>query len=182
MLLQSLQKTLNNNGMAELADYIVIGKVASTYGTRGWLKITSYTEFKDNILQYVPWYLEKANRWELIKIEDSRIQSKGIIVKLVGWDAPETARLLTGKKIAIQRSQLPVLSEDEYYWRDLVGLTVVNADGIKLGQVLYLIETGSNDVLVVKGETEFAIPYLLDEVITRIDLKNRVIYVNWELL
>lgn len=163
--------------------YIVIGKFGSTYGVNGWIKILAYTEFGSNILEYLPWYIKHENdTWTTIKVESGRIHGKGIIAKLAGINTPEEARLMTGKTIAVTRSQLPALKENEYYWSDLIGLTVINANGEILGKVTYLIETGSNDVLVVKGEKEHAIPYLLGKVIKNIDLNNQEIHVDWELL
>lgn len=165
------------------ADYVIIGKIGTTYGVHGWLKVLSYTEATSHILDYSPWYLEEApDRFKELTLTGGREHGKGIIVKLDGIDNPEQARLLTGKKIAILKTQLPALNKDEYYWRDLIGLTVIDQHGKQLGQVSYLIETGSNDVLVVKGEQEQAIPFLLNDVITRIDLDNKTLYVNWELL
>jgi 16S rRNA processing protein RimM len=162
-------------------NYIVVGKVGSTYGVHGWVKILSYTEWTDNILTYAPWYIEEGEYWKEIDITHSQIHGKGVIVKFAGWNNPEEARKLSGKKIAITRSQLPDLKKDEYYWRDLEGLTVINQHGETLGKVVYLIATGSNDVLVVKGEKEFAIPYLPD-VVTNIDLEQGIMTVHWELI
>lgn len=163
-------------------DFIVIGKIGSTYGIHGWLKIHTYTEFGSNLLEYQPWYLQGLNdKWDPIKIEDGKLYGKGLVAKFPGLDSPEEARLLTGKVIGIARSQLPALDENEYYWSDLIGLTVINQNGEALGKVIYLMETGSNDVLVVKGEKEHAIPFLLGKVIKNIDLAKQEIHVDWEL-
>jgi len=164
-------------------DYVIIGKIGTTYGVQGWVKVFSFTEWTNDILGYGPWYIENAEGWEQIDISDGHPHGKGVVVKFTGYDNPEQARLLTGKKIGIRRSQLPALHEDEYYWSDLEGLTVINQHGTTLGKVIYLIETGSNDVLVVKNDEddkELAIPYLPDEVVIRIDLKNQVMHVNWD--
>lgn len=166
----------------DTADYVVVGQIGSTYGVKGWLKIISYTEFVENIMDFNPWYIEDRNIWEVIKVEDCQGHGKGIIAKLKGYNNPEEARLLSGKKIAILRSQLPTLPEDEYYWRDLKGLTVIDQHGTNLGKVIYLIETGSNDVLVVKGTKEHAIPYLPGDVVTNVDLAKGEIHVNWEVI
>ena len=167
---------------AEIA-YITVGKVGSTYGVQGWLKIRTYTEFGASILNYTPWYLSSGDdKWNALDIEEGRIHGNGIIAKLAGFNTPEEARLLTGKTIAITRSQLPELEIDEYYWSDLEGLTVINSDGNVLGKVIYLIATGSNDVLVVKGDKEHAIPYLPGKVVTSVDLNKQEIHVNWELI
>lgn len=166
----------------EDSPYLIIGKIGSTYGTKGWIKITSYTEVIAQILDYRPWYIEDANTWKPIEIEKSQLHGKGIIIKFTGFDSPEQARLLNGKNIAIQRSQLPKLAKNEYYWSDLKGLTVIDQNGHVLGKVIYLIETGSNDVLVIKGKKEYAIPYLLGKVITDVDLAKSEMRVNWEVI
>lgn len=162
--------------------YITIGKIGSTYGIQGWLKIHAFTEFSASILTYQPWVIKKNHGWEILQVEDSQQQGKTVLIKLKDINSPEAARLLTGKDIAIKRSQLPALKKDEYYWSDLIGLTVINKNGENLGKVTSLMATGSNDVLVVKGETEQAIPFFLGEVILNIDLLKQEIHVDWESL
>src|SRR5690242_12648371 len=103
-------------------EYVVIGKIGATYGIKGWLKILSFTDPMTNISVYPTWYLENKDTWVSIKVEDCRKHAKGMIAKLEGQENPEQARLLTGKKIAVKRSDLPTLENDEYYWRDLIGL------------------------------------------------------------
>lgn len=166
----------------DAADYIIIGKFASTHGVHGWIKVRAYTEFGPAILDYLPWYLHRNNTFTPLQVESGKTQGNTIMAKLVGIDTPEEARLLTGASIAIPRSLLPSLKENEYYWSDLVGLNVINQRGECLGKVIYLMETGSNDVLVVKGEKEIAIPYLMGSIVTRVDLAKQEIHVDWELL
>jgi 16S rRNA processing protein RimM len=163
--------------------FIRIGKVGSTYGVHGWLRVHTYTDLDTNILKYKPWYLSNNNQqWDMVTLEDGRVHSGSIIVKLAGFNTPEQSRLLAGKIIAIHRSQLPPLNQGEYYWSDLEGLTVINKNGVILGTVSYLIETGANDVLVIKdpGNKEQAIPYLPGKVIINVDLTAQQIHVDWE--
>jgi 16S rRNA processing protein RimM len=161
--------------------FVPIGKIGTTYGIQGWLKIQTYTEFDINILNYQPWYLSHGNdHWNISEIVVGRKHGKGIIIKFPTIHTPEEARLLTGKIIAIPRSQLPTLKQGEYYWTDLEGLSVINQHGEYLGKIIYLMETGSHDVMVIKGSKEMAIPYLLGKVITNIDLIAQKIHVNWE--
>ncbi len=164
-------------------EYIVVGKIGSTYGVQGWLKIFSFTEVMANILDYDPWYMEDGNSWKIIEINAGREHGKALVAHLVGYDTPEQARLLTGKKIAVKRSQLPALPSNEYYWTDLIGLKVIDQRGQELGNILYMLETGSNDVFVIKNQgKEHAIPYLPGTVVTDVDLANRVMHVNWDLI
>lgn len=165
--------------------YLTVGKIGSTYGVRGWLKIQTYLEVGTDLLEYKRWYLSSGkNDLNLIEVEDGRLHGKTLIVKFFNINSPEEARLLTGKTIYLDRSQLPQLQENEYYWSDLVGLTVIDQHQQVLGTVIYLLETGSNDVLVIKhaNQKEYAIPFLLKDVILNIDLDKREIRVNWELI
>lgn len=164
-------------------DYIIVGKIGSTYGIHGWLKIQSFTGNIADVLDYEPWYIEDHSGWKLIKREAGKLHGKGVIAKLDGYNNPEKARLLTGKSIAVKRTQLPALKDNEFYWRDLEGLTVINQHNEELGVISYMIETGANDVLVIqKNNKEHAIPYLPDDVVISIDLEKRIMRVNWDLI
>src|ERR1700760_4337446 len=109
--------------MANESEYVIVGKIGATFGIKGWLKIISYTQKQNDILEYHPWYLENGKNWEPLQIIEGQQHGKGVIVHIKGYDQPETARVLTGKNIAVERSQLPKLKEGEYYWKDLEGLT-----------------------------------------------------------
>jgi len=161
-------------------EYVIIAKIGSTYGLKGWVKVFSYSEDSTRILDYKSWYIEDKETWTLTHAQERQTHGKLVIAKFPGFETPEQARSLTGKKIAVRCSDLPTLSKNQYYWRDLEGLTVINQHGESMGKVIYLMETGANDVLVVKGEKEIAIPYLLGTVVTRIDLEKQEIHVNWE--
>lgn len=163
--------------------FVKVGNIGSTFGIHGWLKINSYTEFGASILAYQPWYLLDA-KGNYLKItpESTRVQGNKLLAKLPNITTPEEAQAYTGRIIAIERSQLPTLEKNEYYWSDLEGMSVIDQHGKHLGNVIYLMATGSNDVLVVKGEKEHAIPYRPGEVITAVDLDKREIHVNWDVL
>jgi 16S rRNA processing protein RimM len=163
---------------------IVIGKIGSTFGVHGWLKVQPFTEYAASILEYSPWHLSSDEKtWEPITPEDGRIQGGDtVLVKLKGVDTPEAARLFTGRRIGIMREQLPALPTNQFYWSDLQDLTVINKDGTVLGKVSYMIETGSNDVLVVKGEKEIAIPFIFGKVVLSVDLAKKEIQVDWDVL
>lgn len=164
--------------------YITIGRVGSAYGIRGWLKIRSYTEEPLQILQYNPWYLAEGSSWQAFELEEGKQHGKGIVVKFSGIETPEVGKKLTGRIIAIKREQLAHLPENQYYWADLEGLTVIDQHGKTLGKISYLIATGSNDVLVIQDPSgkEQAIPYLPGSVVKKIDLKQGVMHVDWDLI
>lgn len=163
--------------------YLTVGKIGSTFGIKGWLKIQSFTEFGASILDFKPWFLSiDGTQWKEAEIEHTQTHAKKVLVKFKGIDTPEKARLLTGQYIGIIREQLPSLPKNEYYWSDLEGLTVIDQHDQVLGTVLYLLSTGANDVLIVKGTKEHAIPYLPGQVIKEVDLGQKIIRVDWELL
>ena len=92
----------------------------------------------------------------------------------------DQAEALAGAIIAIQREQLPELEDAEFYWADLIGLAVQTQEGVELGHVDHLFETGSNDVVVVKGDRERLIPFVMDQVIQSVDLESRLMVVDWD--
>ena len=141
----------------------------------------SYTEPRENILNYSPWLLGKKNgKFAEWRVEEGRLHGKGLIIKFEAIENPESAARLSGLTVAILRDQLPEAAKDEYFWADLIGLVVITTTGSNLGQVDYLIETGANDVLVIKGERERLVPFVQGDVIKNIDLKEGEITVDWD--
>ncbi len=154
---------------------VVIGTISGLYGVKGWVKIYSYTDPRENILQYTPWFING----QAIELEAGKPQGKGIIAKLVGIDDRNQAMALLQTDICIPK--LPVLPKDEFYWSDLIGLRVINEENIDFGCISQLFETGANDVIVVKNqEVERLIPFVWKEVIERIDLEKREMRVRWD--
>ncbi len=161
-------------------DKVVIGHIAGVYGVKGWVKIRSYTDPIENILQYRRWQLGLPDGWQQRRLLEGRLHGKGLIALIEGLQTPEFARTMIDTEIAIERSELPSISVGEYYWVDLIGLEVVTIDGHKLGKVSHLIETGANDVMIVRGEREHCVPYIRDDVIRQVDLDSATIEVDWD--
>jgi 16S rRNA processing protein RimM len=159
---------------------IIMGRIAGPYGVRGWVRVASYTEVPERLLEYAPWYLRRGEQWQPTVIAEAKRHPKGLLVRLPGCEDRETAAGLAGSDIAVHRSQLPPAAAGEYYWSDLIGLTVLTLDGRPLGTVDRLIETGANDVLVVEGERERLIPFVQGSVIDGVDLEMRIIRVDWD--
>lgn len=158
---------------------VSIGRFGSPFGVRGWIKVISYTDPRDQILTYRPWQIDVQGEWQLAQVVDAQSHVKNIVVKLEGCDDRNAAQLYTHQEIAIEREQLPVLKNGEYYWVDLIGLEVITTKGEKFGFVDHLFATGNNDVFVVKGDRERLIPYI-DEVIKEINLQTKRIVVDWD--
>jgi 16S rRNA processing protein RimM len=163
------------------AQPVILGKITGLYGVRGWVKVYSHTEPRANIVKYSPWLIRKPGAdWQEITVRSGKAHGKGVVAQLQGVNDRDQAAQLMGAEIAVPRSQLPAAAEGEYYWADLVGLHVVNLEGVELGKVSHLMETGANDVLVVKGERERLIPFLQPDVVTEVDLDTGRIQVDWD--
>ena len=164
----------------------VVGKITSAYGVKGWVKVLSYTEPMDNLLSYrrVIWVAEGGQRE--LEVEAGKRHGKGMILKLKGFETPETVRVLCGGLIEVAVEEFPALAEGEYYWHQLEGLKVITTAGQLLGVVDHLMETGANDVLVVRAtpesidQQERLIPYLPDQVVQQVDLEAGCLTVDWE--
>ena len=159
---------------------IVVGRIAGLHGVRGWVKVFSYTQPREQVFAYQPWQLERAGRWHEIKVAETAGSGKTLIARLPGIDSREDAAPWVDADIAIARSLLPPSTHGEWLWADLEGLRVVNSELVDFGCVDHLIETGANDVLVVRGERERLIPLLPDRVVTKVDLEAGVIHVEWD--
>jgi 16S rRNA processing protein RimM len=168
-------------------DQITLGKVGAVYGIKGWLRIHSFTDESDAILDYFPWSLKLGNNTRTVDVTDWRKHNKGLVVKVAGIDDRDDAQALVGSDILINESSLPELSKGDYYWRDLIGMAVVTTQGYDLGVVSDMLETGANDVLVVKAnlndgfsKKERLIPYLLEQVVESVSIENKQICVDWD--
>ncbi len=162
---------------------IIVGKINGLYGIQGGLKVFSYTDPPTNIFHYTPWQLKLVNQpdWQVVDVIKGRTQGQVLIVYLVDRTTRETAAQLLGAEIAVERQQLPAIGEDDYYWTDLIGLTVYNHQQIILGRVDQLLTTGLHDILVIHGEREYLIPFVRQITINEVQLSKGVIYVNWEI-
>lgn len=160
---------------------VVLGRVSGLFGVRGWVKIHSYTDPREAILDYPNWLIELDGCWQAVGVAEGRPHGKTLIVRFDGVDDRDAASSYVNAEVAVDRSALPETGEGEYYWSDLIGLRVERQDGDEIGRVASLLETGANDVLVVRGgEKEILIPFLTGKVIEEVDLVDGVIRVDWE--
>lgn len=157
-----------------------MGRVSGLFGVRGWLKIYSHTSPREGIIRYRDWFLKQGDAWRQYKVIAGRSQGRGVVAQLQGIDDRDLAATLVNCDIAVQRRQLPKLESGEYYWADLQGLRVTNLEGVELGVVSHLFETGANDVMVVEGERERLIPYTWGEAVREVDLERGEILVDWD--
>lgn len=157
-----------------------MGRVVGAQGILGWVKLKTYTEFADSLVDFPVWWLgDEKQPWREITVEKFAVQSKGLIAKFPGCNDRTAAEKYKGLLVAVPRSSLPQQSDDEYYWTDLIGIAVVNLAGESLGTVDNLMDTGANQVLCVRGASgEILIPFIASA-IRKVDLAEKVIRVDW---
>jgi len=160
---------------------VVMGKVVGAQGLQGWVKVHAFTEYLDSLLDYDTWYVGNEQSWRPLQVLEANVHGgKVLIAKLQGIVDRTAAEKCKGLLIAVPRDSLPEQPEGEYYWSDLIGLSVENLAGESFGIVDSLLETGANDVLVVKGERgETLIPFIAS-VIQQVSLKEKTIRVDWQ--
>lgn len=166
---------------------IVLGKIGAVYGIKGWLKVHSFTDETEAILDYFPWSLKLGNKTKSVEISDWKKHNKGLVVKVAGIDDRDIAQTMVGYEILGDQEALPELPEGEFYWRDLIGMSVATEQGYDLGTVSDIMETGANDILVVKAnrndafsKKERLLPYNFEHCIISIDANNKQICVDWD--
>jgi 16S rRNA processing protein RimM len=149
---------------------IEFGRVAGAYGVRGWLKVV--VDEPEVLARQPLWRLAGAEH----EVQQTKIHSGTLLAKLQGIDNPEQAKALKGKAVQIPR---PEAGEGRYYWSDLVGLQVVNGQGVVLGVVKQMSSNGAHDVMEVAGERTRLLPFVPAYVL-RVDLQARRIEVDWQ--
>jgi 16S rRNA processing protein RimM len=160
---------------------IIVGKVSGVHGVKGWIKLFSWTQPRDNIVSYDPLWIElKPGQWQAQKVLQARPQGRTIVAQFEGLDDRDQAAGLIGKRVAIKPEQLPEL-EEGWYWSELIGLQVVNQAGVELGTVASMQETGANDVLVIgQGAEAVLIPFVTGPIVKQVDVDAGTILVDWD--
>jgi len=167
---------------------VTMGRVVAPYGIKGWIKIQPFTQLQQGLLDYPRWLVGQEGEWQPRVVETAKVHGATVVAKLEGVADREQAAALQGMRIAVSRDDFPEPATNEFYWADLVGLKVVNADGVALGNVTRVFETGANDVLVVEdkvtneaaaNQRERLLPFIAP-VIRQVDIAGGTIIVDWD--
>lgn len=160
---------------------VILGRIRGPHGVRGWLRVQTFTEERETLLRHPRWLVGSGNDFREYRLEKGQGHGSGLLVSLEGVSGRDDAEALRNRDVAVWRDALPELPEDEFYWSDLEGLEVLTVKGVRLGVVERLFETGANDVMVVRGEDrERLIPFVMDEVVRRVDLSAGCLEVDWD--
>ena len=171
-----------NNGRPTLQQkMILLGRVVGAFGVRGQLKLESWTEPREAIFRYQPWILRGADGNER-EFTGARGKNSGkhLVASFPEVEDRDLAESLRGTEIWVPRSALPPPGPEEFYWVDLEGLRVVNVDGVDFGTVSHLFSTGSNDVLVARGDKERLVPFVQPDFVRSVDFEAGLVTVDWD--
>ena len=181
----------------------ILGKVSGYYGVKGWVKIYSYTQPRENIVRYKTLKIKfgtssgnlgnSSKEWQDIQLDSGKAHGKGVVAHFSGYDNREISARLIGAELAVHRSEFKPAAKDEYYWTDLIDLIVINLEGVELGRVTRLIETAANDVLVIaptqheanahkqniQEQAEILIPFVHEHYVKKVDLEAGTMTVDW---
>ncbi len=156
---------------------ILIAKIQAHQGLKGWLKVYSYSESIKKFSNYSYFFVLNDNTYTKLYIEDI-IFDKSIKIKFKNFNSREHNNNFIGKNLYIESSQLDSLKAGQFYWKDLIGLNVYTDNKQKIGIVRDIIETGANDVLVIKGDKDYLVPYIYGESVKKICLERHKIIID----
>ena len=162
-----------------LEEMVPVGVLGKVHGLHGELKFTPFT----NVLQIIEGmeevflYSEEKGRGFFLRVESIRAMPKKILLKFFEFDTREDAEVLEGFKVYVRRDELPKLGEDEYYYEEVYDCKVYE-EGEDIGKVVDIIETGSNEVLVVEKDGKERLIPVIKDYIEEIDTKNKRIRVR----
>ena len=165
--------------MSAKEKWVILGRVSGVFGVKGWLKVQSYTEPRDNIVGFGAWTLRMNGVDHAFDVEEGHSHAGSVVAKLHGVDDRDRARDWVGADIVVLREQLPKIAAGELYWTDLEGLEVRTTTGTVLGTVDHLLATGGNDVLVLDSSPRLLIPFVAGDVVKEVDLNAGLIVVDW---
>jgi 16S rRNA processing protein RimM len=182
------------------ADALEVGRILDAWGVKGWVKILPHSTDPEALFSAKTWYLQAPDAkfrpgFSLfsgtvsLKVDEAKIHSGTVVAKFSGIDDRNVAEALRGARIFLARSSFPAASTDEYYWVDLIGLNVVNREGVALGCVRDLMTTGPQSVLCIEYNStqqdgtsmsaERMIPFV-SAYVDKVDIAGKCITVDWQ--
>lgn len=173
-------------------DAVEVGRIADAWGVKGWFKVLPYSADPEALFAAKTWFLQPSEKGARsfsigtvqLAIRQARVHSDSVVAWAQGVDDRDAAEALRGARIFVPRESFPATGEDEYYWVDLIGLPVVNREGVPLGTVRELLPTGPQTTLVLACEhegkaNERMIPFV-SAFVDKVDLAGRCITVDWQ--
>jgi 16S rRNA processing protein RimM len=170
------------------ADLVVVGRVIDAWGLKGGIKVQPYSQDAQALLKAREWWIEEGPEWRDVEVFSARLHGLSVTATLVGISDRDVAEKLKGRAICVPRSRFPVTEDSEYYWVDLVGLSVFNPAGEELGQVRTLLDHSAHPILEIEGaaaagsqERVVRLVPFVSAIVLDVDLGARRMVVDWQL-
>lgn len=191
------QSTQSGAGVKVPSDLVTVGYISGAYGIQGWVRVKPYSADADALLGARTWWLDKPELRD-VEMMQAKHHSGDVVARLMGVAGRDAAEALKGAVVQIARSHFPALSDDEFYWVDLIGLAVENLQGESLGTVGDLMDNGAHPILRIvpmapvapatdvaapaddKAAAEILIPFV-DQFVKSVVMAEKKIVVDWGL-
>lgn len=157
--------------------YLAIGFLRRPHGVTGEIIMDLHTDFPDRIKTGRKVYV--GEKYDSVTIDGVRQHGNGLLVRIKGFDTPETVGRFRNQWVYVQSKDVPPLPEGQHYKYELIDLEVMDDEGNKLGVLVEIIETGANDVYIIRNETgkEILLP-AIPPVILNVDMEARLMKVH----
>ena len=162
-----------------MADLYTVGKIVNTHGIKGELKIMPVTDFPEQRFAPGSELVIEGQTPLTVTVQGARKQKNMYLLKLKGFDDINEVEQFKGRELGVKEADLQPLSAGEYYYHDIIGLTVIDQNGEALGQVSEIMSPGANDVWVIPrpGKPDVLLPFL-KSVVLSVDLDTKVAHVD----
>lgn len=180
----NIQNTTRHAATPNSNDLVKVATLKKPYGIKGWLWVFSETDERADIFAMTPWWMKTATGFKPLTVKDWRIQGQGLVACFEEIADRNIAETMNGTTIWVSKDSFPQLDPDEYYWSDLIGLSVVNEQGEMLGIIDEMFETGAHEIISVKPSDDSIdqearlIPWHRDVVLS-VDLSAKTMLVAW---
>ncbi|MGL4767799.1 MAG: ribosome maturation factor RimM [Formosimonas sp.] len=171
------------------SDLVVVARLGVAYGVKGWIKLHPFSHSPDAVEYASTWWVAPylpnqteipISAWQMVSVKTIKAHSDTWLVEFDGWADRTVAEAHKGWQVAISRADFPQTDEGEFYWVDLIGATVINRDGVTLGELNVLLESAAHPVMQVVGAAgEYLIPFV-GAFVGEVDTVAKTIQVDWD--
>jgi len=158
---------------------VPMGRVVAPWGVKGWVKVEPYSDERDKLCGFPNWLLEKRGKLQPVAVAECKVHGAHVVARFEGCDDRDQAQAWRGAQVMLRRGELPPPEPNEVYQADLIGLTVLGANGERLGRIVEILENPGNPVLRIAGEDRERLVPFVPPVIRAVDVEGGVVELEW---